>query len=107
MKKKNQHLKCIRNQIQYITVTLFFPNIIMIVKNLITFFKSKYSFLFKFFNDLNKFAKLKKHKNKKHKRKKTNVYDTASELYNELLGTYFDEYYYLLDSKRKKNGAQI
>ena len=30
------------------------------------------------------------------------MYDAASELYNELLGTYFDEYYYLLDSKRKK-----
>ena len=29
-------------------------------------------------------------------------YDTASELYNELLGIYFDEHYDLLDPKRSK-----
>ena len=34
--------------------------------------------------------------------KKTTVHDTASELYSELLETYFDEYYHLLDAKRKK-----
>ena len=28
--------------------------------------------------------------------------DTAPELYDELLGTYFDKYYYLSDAKKKK-----
>ena len=39
--------------------------------------------------------------------KKKNVYDPASELYNELLGTYFDEYYYLSDAERKKWSVNI
>ena len=30
------------------------------------------------------------------------MYDKASELYNELLETYFDEYYDLWDAERKK-----
>ena len=30
------------------------------------------------------------------------MYDTASELYNKLLGIYFDEYIDLLDAKRSK-----
>ena len=33
--------------------------------------------------------------------------NTASELYNQLLGTYFDEYYYLWDAERKKWIANI
>ena len=41
---------------------------------------------------------------KKQKRKK-NVYDTALELYNDLLGIYFDEYSDLSDPERKKWGA--
>ena len=49
--------------------------------------------------DLNKF-KL-KHKKKNQKEKKINVYDAASELYNELWETYFDEYNELSDAKRK------
>ena len=53
--------------------------------------KSKYSLLVKFFNNANKFNKLKTQKEKTQK-KKANVYDTASELYIELLETYFDEY---------------
>ena len=59
-------------------------------------FKSKYYFLYKFSNNLNKFTKLKTIKEIT-KKKKTNVHNTVSELYNELLGTYFDEYYYLSD----------
>ena len=35
-------------------------------------------------------------------KKKTNVHDTASELYNELLKTYYDEYFYLSHAKSKK-----
>ena len=30
------------------------------------------------------------------------MYNTASELYNDLLETHFDEYYYLLDAKSSK-----
>ena len=63
-------------------------------------FKSKYSFLAELFNDLNKFNKLKTQKEKK--KKKGNVYDTVSQFYNELLGTYFDEYYDLSDTEGKK-----
>ena len=36
-KKRNQHLKLIINQIEYITVNIVFTNIIVIVKNLIIF----------------------------------------------------------------------
>ena len=64
-------------------------------------FKSKCSFLVNFFNDLDKFKKLKS-KKEETKEKKTNVYDTVSELYNDLLKAYFDEYYGLLDAKRRK-----
>ena len=39
---------------------------------------------------------------KKAKKKRTNVYNTASELYNDLLEIYFDEYYELSDAKRDK-----
>ena len=34
--------------------------------------------------------------------KKTNVHDTASELYDELLETYQNKYYYLSHAKFKK-----
>ena len=51
-------------------------------------FKSK--LLLDFLKELIKFNKLKTQK-EKYKEKKTNVHDTASELYNVLLGTYFDE----------------
>ena len=65
--------------------------------------ESKDSFLAKFFNDLDKFSKLKILKEKKPKEIRTNVYHTASsELYNQLLGIYFDEYYDWLNAKRKK-----
>ena len=47
-------------------------------------FESNDSFLDKRFNDLNKFNKLKTQKEETQK-KKTNVHDTASELYNEFL----------------------
>ena len=44
--------------------------------------KSMYSFLIRFFNDLDKFNKLKPQKEET--KKKTNVSDAASELYNDL-----------------------
>ena len=64
-------------------------------------FKSKHSFLADFFNDLNKFSrvKTKKRKTQRNKRKKTNA---ASELYNDLLEIYFDKCYNLSGTKRKK-----
>ena len=51
--------------------------------------KSKHSFPSNFFDDLDKFNKLKTQKEKT-KKKKTNVYNTASEIYKGLLGIYFD-----------------
>ena len=38
------------------------------------------------------------------KRKKTTVYDNASELYNEYLEIYFDEYKALSDVKKRNLG---
>ena len=60
-----------------------------------------------FFNDLNKFNKLKAEKEKTKKKKITNAYDTVSGLYNDLLGINFDEYYDLSDAERKKIKARI
>ena len=62
--------------------------------------KSKYSILAEFFNDFGKLTELKTQKEKK--KEKTNVYDTVSELYNDLLEIYFDQYYDLSDVKRSK-----
>ena len=91
MRKKNQHLKSKYSFYKYYQDSKKFDNLS---------FKSKYSFLAEFFNDLNKFNKLKTRR--KNTKEKTNVYDTASELYNDLLETYFDEYYYLLEAERNK-----
>ena len=41
-----------------------------------------------------------KRKKEKQERKKTNVYDTVSGLYNDLLETYFDELNNLADAKK-------
>ena len=58
-------------------------------------FKSNCSFLINFFNDLqHKFSGLKE--------KETNVCNTASDLYYELLRICFNEYYDLLDAKGSK-----
>ena len=55
-------------------------------------FKSEYYFLAEFCYDLEKTGRL--DRKKEHiKTSKTDVYDTASELYNEQLEIYFDEYY--------------
>ena len=51
-------------------------------------FKSMYSFLIRFFNDLDKSNKLMPQKEET-KEKKTNVYNTASELYNDFLEIFF------------------
>ena len=71
------------------TVNIVFTNIIVISKKFDRFsLKSKYSFLANIFNDLDKFTRVKTQKEKR------NVYDTASELYNDLVETYFKEKYF-------------
>ena len=71
------------------TVNIIFTNFTVIIKNLITFLLNQ-SIIFQstFFNDLNKLNKLKPTKEETQKKKQTNVYDTASELYNDLLEIY-------------------
>ena len=59
--------------------------------------KLEHLFLAKFFDNLSKFEKLKTQKQKTEKQKKKqkqkkNVHNTASELYNDLLEIYFDQY---------------
>ena len=49
----------------------------------------------------------KKTQTEKTKKKKTNVYDSASELYNEQLGKYSDEYYDLSDAERRKQNTNV
>ena len=63
--------------------------------------KTKYSFLANFLDDLDKFNKL-KHKKEKPEKKKTNLFNTASDLYKNLLAIYFNEYSELPDAKRSK-----
>ena len=69
--------------------------------------KSKCLFLANFCDDLDKFSRLKPQKEKHTHKKTTNVYDTASALYNMLLEIYFDEYYDLSDAKGSKMNPQI
>ena len=62
-------------------------------------------FLHEFSNDSNKLRRLKIIKEEtenKPKKKNTIVYHTVSELYNELVETYFNQYYYLSHAKEKK-----
>ena len=64
-------------------------------------FKSKHSLLVNVFNDLDKFSRVKTHKENT-KEKKTNVDDTSSELYNELLEISFDQKNDFSDDIRSK-----
>ena len=50
-----------------------------------------YSFLANFFDDLDKFCRLKPRKKKKKKDKK-NIYNTLLQLHNDLRTTYFNGY---------------
>ena len=71
------------------TVKIVFTNIIVISKKFDRFsLKPKYSFLANIFNDLDKFMRVKTQKEKR------NVHDTASELCNDLVETYFKEKYF-------------
>ena len=55
-----------------------------------------YSFLANFFDDLDKFCRLKPRKKKKKKKKKKkdkkNIYNTLLQLHNDLRTTYFNGY---------------
>ena len=64
-----------------------------------------YSFLANISHDLDKFNRLKPQKEKT-KEKKTNVHNAALELYDSLLGTYFDEHFNLLDAEKSKMGPK-
>ena len=64
--------------------------------------KSKYSFIANFFNDLDKLNKPKTQKEKIEKKREICIIHTASDLHNDLLGIYFDEYNELPDAKRNK-----
>ena len=70
-----------------------FTNTIILKYLIASLLNQKYTFLSKLFNDIDQFSKLKPWKKK---------YNTASELYDDFLKTYFDEYYYLSDTKRNK-----
>ena len=61
---------------------------------------NKLSIKSKFLNDLNYFTSFKP-RNRDTKKKKSRMYDTASELYNEFLDLYFDNCCDLLDTKKK------
>ena len=83
---------------------IVFTNIIVIEKKFDNLsFKSKHFFLKGFFDEF--FFNLDKLNNvnpkKSTKKKKINVYDKASELYNNCLGIYYHKYYELSDDKRK------
>ena len=61
--------------------------------------KSELLFLPNYLDDLDEFNKL-KIQEEKVKKQRTNVPNTASDLYKNLPGIYFDEYYELLDAKK-------
>ena len=61
--------------------------------------KSELLFLPNYLDDLDEFNKL-KIQEEKVKKQRTNVPNTASDLYKNLLAIYFDEYYELLDAKK-------
>ena len=60
----------------------------------------KYSILYSFITELNKFNNINPRKGQT-KDKKTTVYDNFSELYNEYLGIYFNQYMTLSDAKKE------
>ena len=69
-------------------------------------FRSKYTFLSLFLDDMNIFSDLKPPK-LKHKKEKIKVFDTDSELYNKFLDKYFDEYYDLEGEEKEELGFKF
>ena len=61
---------------------------------------SKYPILLSFYSDLHKFHNPNPQKEST-KDKKATMYDNASELYNEYLKIYFDEYKALSNAKKR------
>ena len=71
------------------------------IKNIYNFsLKSNYPILLSFYSDLNQFNNLNPQKEST-KEKKATVYDNASDLSNEYLKIYFDEYKILSDAKKE------
>ena len=66
---------------------------------------SKYPILLSLYSDLNKFNNLNPHKEST-KEKKATVHENTSEIYNEYLEIYFNEYKALLDAQTKKLGKK-
>ena len=65
----------------------------------------KYPILLSFYSDLNKFKNPNPQKESTNEKKKTTVYyDNASELYNEYLEIYLDEYKALSDVQKRNLG---
>ena len=69
-------------------------------------FRSKYSFLSKFLDDINKFSDVKP-RTENIKKKKTKVFHTASELRNKFLNKYFDECYDLEGKEKEELGFKF
>ena len=74
---------------------------IVILKNLIAFLFCQISHFTLVLQRLNKFNNLNQQKGST-KEKKATVYNNASELYNEYLETYFDEYNTLSDAQERE-----
>ena len=102
MNKKNQQLKSNRSNLIYNSKYSFYQYHKIKVFNTLSL-APKYSFLFSFYNELNKFNSLKLLKETTIKKNET-VYDNASELYNEYLEIYFDQYIPLSDAEKRKLG---
>ena len=83
------------------TLIIDFTNFIVIKKFDSLSFKLKHYFLKDFFDELDDLNNLSTQKEST-KRIKINVYDTASELYNNFPGIYYHKYYELSDDKRNK-----
>ena len=66
-------------------------------------FTSKYPILFSFYSELNKFYYINPRKGRTKENKKP-VYDKASELYNEYLEIFFNQYMTLSDANKRKLG---
>ena len=66
---------------------------------------SKYKILFSFYNELDNFYSLKSQEESTKERKVT-VYDTASEMYNDCVDAYFDQYMAISDNEKSKLGKK-
>ena len=78
-------------------------NIIILKKLIVFLLRQNTQFYSRFYSDLNKFNNLNP-KKESTKEKKVTLYDNASELFNEYLEIYFNEYKALSDAQKKELG---